>query len=275
MNIAVIVSCAVASAILIVIGTILSVRHRRTVLLDEADRWLVNEFRRCNVMVWGKKGSGKDVIFAHVIALRGEYHYANIPYDQNTEVIELHEIAAGDNTPQDCINGTVRPFPPRFKERCDIYVSDAGIYFPNTMNKQLDDLYPSMPVFMALSRHLYELNVHTNCQAFERPYKKIREQADSYIQVLGTVCRGDCLYVRIHGYDSYSNAEKEVNPVVAYTVRVPVGELQYDSRYFRDVFLLREPTARERVMKKTIRRVNYDESRRQAKQMADQGNTPA
>ncbi|MDE7107490.1 MAG: hypothetical protein K2O39_04125, partial [Clostridiales bacterium] len=155
---------------------------------DEADRYLVSEFRRCNVLVFGKKGTGKDLIFAHVIALRGEKHYANIPYDYNTEVIELHEVAAGDNTFEDCVNGTVRPFTPRFEEGWDIYMSDLGIYFPSSLHILLDKLYPSLPVDMALSRQLYNSNRHGNCQAFERPWIKIREQADSYIQTLGTVC---------------------------------------------------------------------------------------
>ncbi len=252
----------IGAAVVLGIVLIFGLRHRKEVKLDEADKWLVGEFRRCNVMVFGKKGSGKDVIFAHVIALRGEKHYSNIPYDQNTEVIELREINAGDNTFEDCINGTVRPFEPRFDERSDIYVSDAGIYFPNTMDKRLNEMYPSMPVMLALSRHLYENNIHTNCQAFDRPWKKIREQADSYIQVLRTVRRGDCLYVKIRGYDRYSNAENEVNPVVECRVRVPIGELQYDSRYFRNVFLNRTLTPRERVMTKTVRRINYDKSRR-------------
>lgn len=241
------ISLGVLGIAAVVFAVIMLLFHRRKVKLTEADMWLVNEFRRCNVMVFGKKGSGKDVIFAHVIALRGEKHYSNIPYNDNTEVIELCEINAGDNTFEDCINGDIEKFDPRFEECCDIYISDAGIYFPNTMDKKLDDRYPSLPVFMALSRHLYNNNVHTNCQALGRPWKKIREQADSYIQVLHTVNRGDYLYVRIVGYDKERDAENEQNPIVKYTVRVPVWELRYDSRYFRSVFLNRELTPFEKM----------------------------
>lgn len=246
-----------AALIGLVVWLVLHCRRKR---LDEADMFLVNEFSRCNVMVFGKKGSGKDVLFAHVIALRGEKHYANIPYDQNTEVIELWEVSAGDNTFEDLINGSIRKFDARFDECADIYISDAGIYFPNTTNKVLDDKYPSMPVLFALSRHLYHNNIHTNCQAFGRPWKKIREQADSYIQVLRTVCRGDCLYVRINVYGKESDAENEKNVTAKYTVRVPIGELQYDSRYFREMLLNRAPSPLELVMANTTkRRVNYNE----------------
>ena len=223
------------------------VHLRRRVKLDRADAWLVKEFDRCNVMVFGKKGSGKDVLFAHVIALRGEKHYSNIPYDENTEVIELREIAAGNNTFEDCINGTIKKFSPRFEEGCDIYISDAGIYFPNTMYGKLDELYPSLPIFMALSRHLYANNVHTNCQALGRPWKKIREQADSYIEVLRTRCRGDYLLVDIVGYERDSVNDESLVAVCEHTVRVPVFELKYDSRYFRNVFLDRELTPFEKL----------------------------
>lgn len=235
------------AAVGLVTMTVFLLRRHKRVLLDEADAWLVKEFRRCNVMVFGKKGSGKDVIFAHVIALRGEKHYSNIPYDDNTEVIELYEINAGDNTFEDCINGEIEKFDPRFDEGCDIYVSDAGIYFPNTLNEKLDKLYPSMPVFMALSRHLYHNNVHTNCQALGRPWKKIREQADSYIQVLRTRNYGDYLLVDIVGYEQQSVNSENLTQVCKYTVRVPIWELQYDSRYFRNVFLNRDLTPFEQL----------------------------
>lgn len=251
------ISLGVIGAVAVIIAVIVLSRYLRQRQLDEADLWLVNEFRRCNVMVFGKKGSGKDVIFAHVIALRNELHYSNIPYDANTEVIRLDELNAGNNTFEDCINGTITKFDPRFVEGCDIYISDAGIYFPNTMDKTLNALYPSMPILLALSRHLYQNNVHTNCQAFGRPWKKIREQADSYIQVLDTVRRGDCLFVRIVGYDKERDAELEQNSTVKYTVRVPIGELQYDSRHFCSVFLLQPPSPHDYVMQQISRSLRY------------------
>ena len=114
-------------AVVIAVTIVLIVFRYRRYRLDAADAWLLSEFGRCNVMVFGKKGSGKDVIFAHVIALRGEKHYSNIPYDDNTEVIDLCEINAGDNTFEDCINGEIEKFEPRFDECCDIYISDVGI----------------------------------------------------------------------------------------------------------------------------------------------------
>lgn len=245
--IAIFIPCCSVAIVMIVVLFILFRRKHMEHKLNKADEWLLHEFRRCNVMVFGKKGTGKDLIFAHVIALRGEKHYANIPYDYNTEVIELHEIAAGDNTFIDCINGTIRPFEPRFKEGFDIYVSDMGIYTPSSEHVMLKNLYPSMPVHMALSRQLYNSNVHVNCQAFERPWIIIREQADSYIQTLGAVQYDDYLYVHIRGYDNYDNAKNEVNWVVEFTVRVPIAELTYDSRYFRNLFFKDLPSTQDYI----------------------------
>ena len=78
--------------------------------------------------------------------------------------------------------------------------------------------------------------------------------------MLRTVCRGDCLYVRINVYGKESDAENEKNVTAKYTVRVPIGELQYDSRYFREKLLNRDPSPLELVMANTTkRRVNYNE----------------
>lgn len=247
----------IATAVLIAVAvTFLSILLKRRVTewkLTEADLWLLHEFERCNVMVFGKKRQGKDLIFAHVIALRGEKHYANIPYDENTEVITLSDLNVGDNTFEDFINGTVRPFSPRFVEGCDVYVSDCGIYLPCHYNKELNQRYPGMPIFFALSGQLYDLNVHINSQALCRPWDKLREQADSYIQVLRSVLRGDSLYVKILGYDKYRDAENEVNPIAKFTVRVPIAELKYDTRYFREFLFDCPPKTRDKILSKILR----------------------
>lgn len=257
MKLIVIISGAsVAGVAIIAIAIILVCRKRIEIRIEKADEWLITEFERCNVMVFGKKGSGKDVLFAHVIALRNAKHYSNIPYDGNTEVIQLGELSAGGNTFENCINGNIRKFEPRFDEGCDIYISDVGIYFPNTSDRQLNEQYPSTCVLCALSRHLYNNNIHTNCQAFERPWKKLREQADSFIQVLKTRDCGAYLSVSILGYEKYRDAENETNPSVSYKVRVPKCELQYDSRYFRSLFLITDDKRRKSFLHR-IRRVNY------------------
>lgn len=230
------------------VSLIVIIKRTRVYLLDVADRFLIDEFSRCNVLVFGKKRQGKDLIFAHVIALRGGKHYSNIPYDGNTEVINLSELNVGENTFMDFINGTVKKFTPRFEEGCDVYISDGGIYLPCHFDKELDAKYPGMPIFFALSGQLYNLNVHLNSQAVGRPWKKLREQADSFIQVHGNTFRDGIFYVRISVYDKLANAESETKPIARFTVRVPIAELQYDTRYFREFLFDCVPQERDKIL---------------------------
>lgn len=243
----------------VLIGIIYKI-FNKVPLYSVNDLWLVNEFKRCNVIVFGKKGSGKDLLFAHAIALRNELHYSNINYNGLTEVRPLTDLSVGDNTFEDCINGTIRKFDPTFEENKDFYVSDGGIYLPCQYNKQLNEFYPSMPMFYALSRHLYNMNVHVNVQALTRLWDKLREQADSYIRVLKTVDKGEYLQVSVITYDSYNSAERGLLPsndkqftatngeVTARKFRIYKNELEYDTRYFRDVFLNRKKSYLEGVL---------------------------
>lgn len=243
----------IISGIAGIISVILLTRRKIVTSSSRADAWLLNEFGRCNVLVYGKKRQGKDLIFAHVIALRGEKHYANIPYDENTEVITLDELNVGDNTYIDFINGTVRPFPPRFKQGCDVFVSDGGIYLPCQYNKELNAKYPSMPIMFALSGQLYDMRVHLNSQALGRSWDKLREQADSYIQVKRTVPHGEYLYTSIVGYDSYEYALNETHPIAKFTVHIPIAELKYDTRYFREFLFDCAQTDRGKILSKILR----------------------
>jgi hypothetical protein len=210
--------------------------------------------------VFGKKGSGKDLLFAHTIYLRDSPHYSNIRYNGATEVVPLTDIALGDNTFLNCIEGDIHKVEPRFGERCDIYISDGGIYLSSQYDKILNDVYLSMPIFYALSRHLYDNNIHVNVQNLGRLWIKLREQADSYIKVLRTTDRSDFLYVDVICYDNYTSAAEGLLPnrskqfmathgsIVARTIKINKGELEYNSRYFRDVFLDLKRTEFEEVI---------------------------
>ena len=189
-----IILLSVGGACLISIALFFLLRPKYVAYMyDEADMALLSAFDFGNVLVFGRKRHGKDLIFAHVIALRGEKHYANIPYDNNTEVRALSDLNVGDNTFDDFVNCTVQSFSPTFDEGFDFFISDGGIYLPCQYDKELDKLYPSMPIFFALSGQLYDMNVHLNSQAVDRSWKKLREQADFFIQALRTDLHGDCL----------------------------------------------------------------------------------
>ncbi len=234
--------------------------QRHSVSLSVNDKWLVNEFGRCNVIVFGKKGSGKDLLFAHVIALRGQPHYSNIQYNEDTTVIALTDISVGNNTWTDCLRGDITKTPPQFEEEQDIYISDGGIYLPSQYDNELNKRYQGMPIFYALSRHLYNSNIHVNVQALGRLWLKLREQADSYIRVLHTEQRRDGLLVTGITYDNYNAANAGLLPrndpefvakngeIVKRRWLIRYSELQYNTRYFRDIFLERQLTPLEEVL---------------------------
>lgn len=250
---------AAVSMLAVVMITHFVRRHKRGGLSPD-DYWLVNEFSRCNVIVFGKKGTGKDLLFAHVIALRGDRHYSNIEYNADTQVIRLTDVSLGANTFEDCIQNTIEKLDPQFEEGKDIYISDGGIYLSSQYDSALNKLYPSMPIFYALSRHLYNNNIHVNVQNLGRLWLKLREQADSFIRVLGTTDRGSYLLVRAISYDNITAASNGLLPardrqyrathgeITERRFRVYKSELNYDTRYFKDVFLNVRRTPLEEIL---------------------------
>lgn len=237
-------------------------RARHAVSLSVNDKWLVDEFSRCNVIVFGKKRTGKDLLFSHVIALRGQKHYANIPYNGNTEVRPLSDLSVGSNTWKDLLHGTIEKMSPQFDEGTDFYVSDGGIYLPSQYDTMLNELYPSMPIFYALSGQLYGMNVHVNSQELGRIWIKLREQADSYIRILRSKKTRDGIYIEGITYDNYAAANAKLLPrddpdfiakngeIVRRRWFVPYSEIQYNTRHFRDVFLERELTPLELIQQR-------------------------
>lgn len=229
---------------------------------DEQNTWLVQEFSRCNVIVFGKKGSGKDVTFNHVMNLRGVFHYSNMPYNALTRVAGLDRLSVGENSYENFINSTTAKFQSFFEDCRDYYISDAGIYLPSQYDKELDKRYPGMPLFYALSRQLHRMNIHANVQALGRLWKKLREQADSYIWIRKTVDCGEHLVVHAISYDRYESAERRLLPVRDKQYGATYGDIQerkfkvlkkdleFDTYYFRKVLLYAEDFAVENHNKK-------------------------
>lgn len=255
------ISLGVGGGIIVIIAVILLIPRCKVIRYDKADKALLEAFDFGNVLVFGRKRHGKDLIFAHVIAMRGEKHYANIPYDENTEVRPLSDLNVGDNTFKDFINDTVRPFTPNFEEGYDFWISDGGIYLPCHYDKELDNQYPGMPIFFALSSQLYDMNVHLNSQAVERPWKKLKEQADLFIQALRTTPHGEYLYVKTVWYDKLNNAANETNSIAKYIIRIPIAELKYDTRYFRE-FLFDCPPKTQQYFSKLLGRLSSHERKK-------------
>jgi len=171
------------------------------------------QFKDCNTLTFGKKGHGKDVFFALVIHARKKKHYANIPYDKNTTILHPRQYSITPNTYQNFIEGKVIKIPKILQEGYDYYVSDGGIVLPSQYDSVLDKVYPSFPLAYALSRQLWGSNVHVNSQSIERPWKKIREQADSFFLCQSCVKLPFFLLLNVRFYDKYNSALQELAPL--------------------------------------------------------------
>lgn len=221
---------------------------------NAVDNWLVSEFERCNVVVYGAKGTGKDLLFAHVIHLRDDFHYSNMPYNFNSVVLKsLKCLSIGSNKFCDLVNGTLTKYNDYLLKGKDIYISDAGVYFGCQNNSELDNLYPSLAIFEALSRQLGQHNVHANLQSLTRLYIKMREQADSFIKCLKATDYGDFIAVNAISYDRLESAEANILPCmdkrekqrfadkngeIEYrTFYIDKRELMYDTHYFARLLL--------------------------------------
>ncbi|MEM3714754.1 MAG: hypothetical protein QXF82_07385 [Nitrososphaeria archaeon] len=182
--------------------------------LEKNARFIVDRFRVGNVIVFGQKGKGKDLIFQKVIAKRKERYFSNMDYGYNYNYLSLIDLALGRNTYENFIEGVVEVIEKNeHLEGADIYISDAGIYLPAQYHYLLDKKYKSLPIFYALSRHLYNNNVHVNVQALNRVWDKLREQADSYFKALKTVKICGLLFTKVRYYETYQTAFENRAPM--------------------------------------------------------------
>ena len=177
------------------------------------NRDLLWNFKHCNVIVAGKKGSGKDLLFQGIINKRKDFYYSNIPYGGKNKVITLQDVSVKPNTYVNMVNNDVVKCPHQFKDGKDIYISDIGNFLPSYMDSKLYVLFPSMPLFYSLSRHLYNNNVHCNTQNIERGWKALREQADFYVQVKRTYKIFGLLITKYYSYTNYESAKKNLLPI--------------------------------------------------------------
>ena len=227
--------------------------------LEKNARFIADRFKAGNVIVFGAKGKGKDLVFQKVIAKRKEAYFSNMDYGYNHNYIKLSDLELGSNTYENFINDNVQRVEKKEDlERADIYISDAGIYLPAQYHYLLDKKYKSLPIFYALSRHLYNNNVHVNTQALNRVWDKLREQADSYFKALKTVKVFGLLFTKVRYYETYQVANENRAPMrrrflnkyskalsdeyEAYNGLVfdmwivqRVSKVFYDSRYFHRV----------------------------------------
>lgn len=144
---------------------------------------IVRMFKNGSVCVTGQRGTGKDMLTSNVVARRKTPYVGNIDYKCNKSMFQPFHyefISLSGNTCHDLLSGNVKPYEFPYIDGSDIYLSDTGVYFPSQYCNELNKRYPSLPLFMALSRQLGTgCNVHVNVQNLGRVWDKIREQSDS------------------------------------------------------------------------------------------------
>ncbi|MCL2631257.1 MAG: hypothetical protein FWD49_07055 [Firmicutes bacterium] len=247
----------------------------RTIIIGFAHRSaILSEFRGGNVIVFGRKGKGKDLLFQYVINARKEKCYSNITYGKRSELFDLGNLDCGLNTYENVLDGNIIPFKPPFAENRDFYVSEAGIQLPCQYDHILNKKYPSMPLIYALSRHIYRANVHCNMQGATRMWKLLREQADSFIQVRGRINLFLFFIIRgtIYLNENDAKAERRAIPkpffrrkkYIEYNYSVgeprdfwlilPRRKIYYDTRYYKRVFVEGADIPKEKLKRKRIRK---------------------
>lgn len=174
---------------------------------------VIKLFELGNVCVCGLRGRGKDLLMSNVAVRRKLPYVCNIDYGGERYPFNYSDLDCGRNTYKNFISGDVDRYVYPFPDGTDVYLSDAGIYFPAQFCNELNKQYQYMAVFQAISRHVGNCNFHFNAQNLNRVWDKIREQSDLYV-----LCRR-CFYVGgwvlqfITVYDRYQSALDRQKPL--------------------------------------------------------------
>jgi len=225
--------------------------------------FIVKLFKKNNVIVFGKKRKGKDILFQKVIhKRRREPYFSTMTYGNKYNHIELKDVSVAPNTYNDLINNTItKLYYDPLREKRDIYISDGGQYLPSQYQHLLVKHYPSMPLYYGISGHLYDSNCHVNYNgSFGRLWDKLREQADSYIRALLTIKIGPFFFNKYRFYEEEQSASKNILPLKRSMFMNSVAkqefkqfnatfgkiknlwvisfkwQMPYDTRYFKKIF---------------------------------------
>lgn len=176
-------------------------------------RHVVRNFKASNVIVDGKKGKGKDLLFQYVIRKRRKPYFANVSYGGRWKSLDLKSLSVSPNDYESFIDGEIEQVERVFPERMDAYISDGGVYLPSYADSLLHKHYKSLPLFYPLSRHLADMNVHVNVQNLSRVWKPIREQADFFVHVKGRVKLPFHILIHANTYDKEESALRCLEPM--------------------------------------------------------------
>lgn len=200
---------------------------------------IVRLFKDGNVCVTGLRGTGKDVLFGNVIARRKADYVSNLDYTNGERYypLDFHKLDCGKNDYRNLLSGNINFYRYSYPTGSDIYLSDAGIYFPSQYCNELNRDYKYLPTYFALSRQVSHNNFHVNVQNLNRCWDKIREQSDIYIRCRRCfVLFGKLVIQVITLYDKYQSCLDRVEPC---KISVPVmasKEVKQNAEMYCDKF---------------------------------------
>ena len=179
---------------------------------------IVKMFKKGNVCVTGLRGTGKDVLTGNVVNRINYPYVSNLDYGENLKKkrvrlnLDLEKLDIKNNY-NDFISGKINEYTYPYPKGADIYVSDAGVYFPSQYCNKLNNQYEGLVNFQALSRQIGQCNFHINVQNLNRLWDKIREQSELYIRCNWCkVLFGKYVIQIITIYDKYNSCLNRVKP---------------------------------------------------------------
>lgn len=177
-------------------------------------KFIMKAFDAGSVTVTGHKRRGKDMLFSYVVNRRKKPCLSNMKYSDQTTIVDIKELNLGENDYKHFIDGNVQLIKKREEwEGQDYFLGDGGIYLPSQHQGDLVKTYPTLPLFYAISKQLYDMNIHVNVQNLNRLWDKLREHSDYYIDCRG--CRrliGKIFKLRMTFYDKYESALQRLEP---------------------------------------------------------------
>ncbi len=207
-------------------------------------------FLQGNMCVTGLRGTGKDLLMGNVIVRRNVDYVGNLDYtgDEHFHPADFSSLDCGGNVYTDFLSGSVKPYSYPYPAGSDVYVSDAGIYFPSQYCSQLNNKYGSIATYQALSRQVSHNNFHINTQNLNRVWDKIREQSDMYIRCRKCVyLPGDLVFQSVTVYDKAQSCIDRVRPC---RVKVPMFNKQakMNANIYRDQFYNTHGTVKDMLL---------------------------
>ena len=174
---------------------------------------IIKLFRSGNVCVCGLRGRGKDMLMSNVVVRRRLPYVSNVDYGGDYIEFVPKNYDCGGNTYENFLEDDILPYDYPHEDGTDIYISDAGVYFPAQYCKELNKKYGYFSTLAALTRHLGLCNMHFNVQNLNRVWDKLREQSDIYIMC--NFCRvlfGSLVIQKVTIYEKYESAVDRVPP---------------------------------------------------------------